>query len=382
MESAVTQHSPKPSLDGANATEGESTRASLDAAGIRPASSSSSQLADSALSSLRKTLASQRPASPASTAKSPEGQPRPRTTLEDRLKAKFAIGEASNGTSPSQSTRSTPSTTPIPVVDHPLSPAPPEAQPPSPEEDAHILSPKSVPLPDSPVTLLAIASPNPRTAAATHPLASIESDSPPTLHLDAKESSGTVPLDAALVESPETSPHDEPKPNASDETPVSVELDTADVGTDVSVEHSTSTPPDLPSQGHSPDRDDPEPITMVDSALTTSLHPPLPLAKEESTASLSPTVEVSLPLPLDAPETSAAKEISTQTTDGQDATQAAQDPITPSPTVPEEDVATIRDIPPIQDEHAPPEVAPEDPYLSTRLQRPSTLLTLKLCNNV
>lgn len=189
VESTLSQHSPKPSQDGTNdmaASQEGGAQGSLDAANIRQSLSSSSQLADSALSSLRKTLALQRPASPVAAVRaspSTESQPRQRTTLEDRLKAKFAIGDASNGTSPSQSIRSTPSSTPTPVVDHPLSPIPPEASV-SASDELHVFSPKSTPLPDSPSGSLTIMSPVPEMA---HPLASVEFDQPSTLSLDQKD---------------------------------------------------------------------------------------------------------------------------------------------------------------------------------------------------
>ena len=170
--------------------EGENGESANSPSTRQSVSPSSSQLADSALSSLRKTLASQRPTSPATVTKtspSTESQPRQRTTLEDRLRAKFAIGDASNGTSPSQSIRSTPSSTPIPVVDHPLSPVPPGAPSSFATETDPILSPKSIPLPDSPLGSLIIASPVPETA---HPLTSIDLEQLPVFHLDQKDADG------------------------------------------------------------------------------------------------------------------------------------------------------------------------------------------------
>lgn len=175
---SLAQHSPKPSLDGSIPTEEHAARGSLDAAGIRQSLSSSTLLADTALSSLRKTLVAQRPASPVSkTAPAAEiGSPRPRTTLEDRLRAKFAIGDASNGTSPSQSAKPSPAGTPTPAPDHPLSPAPPSEQPSPSPEPAHPLSPKSTPLPESPVVSGSVASLVPLARVTSHPLSPIPND--------------------------------------------------------------------------------------------------------------------------------------------------------------------------------------------------------------
>ncbi|KAH8102459.1 hypothetical protein BXZ70DRAFT_783982 [Cristinia sonorae] len=89
-----------------------------------------------------------------STSESPGSrQPGHRTTLEDRLRAKFAIGDASNSTTPNASSR--PSRVTTPMSDHPLSP-PSSSRPqsPTPEVKAdfvHPLSPTSAPLPDSPL---------------------------------------------------------------------------------------------------------------------------------------------------------------------------------------------------------------------------------------
>lgn len=145
-------------------------RSSVD--GVRSSPSSSSHLAESALSSLKKSLAAQRPASPGTNhtrttsasssiaepapISSPAPSPKPRTagrsTLEDRLRAKFAIGDASNSSTPTASARVSPS--PILGAEHPLAISPRVSQdqdipvvkgPPNP------LSPTSTPLPDSPL---------------------------------------------------------------------------------------------------------------------------------------------------------------------------------------------------------------------------------------
>jgi len=99
---------------------------------------SSAQLADSALVNLRKSLASQRsgsprPSSPRSHSPGASSIPRsnslpdpdvrlPKSNLEDRLRAKFAIGEASNVTTPDVSGRASPATI-TSTQNHPLSPS-------------------------------------------------------------------------------------------------------------------------------------------------------------------------------------------------------------------------------------------------------------------
>ncbi|KAF5377593.1 hypothetical protein D9615_005338 [Tricholomella constricta] len=115
---------------------------SLDAP-LRPSSPmSSSQLAESALSNLRKSLAIQRSGSVGSPSKhsspTPPRDGRTKSTLEDRLRAAtFAIGEASNATTPEISRKPSPSVTSV-VSSHPLSPS-------------------STPLPDSPAASPKIA---------------------------------------------------------------------------------------------------------------------------------------------------------------------------------------------------------------------------------
>lgn len=156
----------------ASSTNGDeaSVRSSVD--GVRPSPSSSSHLAESALSSLKRSLAAQRPASPGTNharttsvssspaepgpISSPAPSPKPRTagrsTLEDRLRAKFAIGDASNSSTPPTSTRASPS--PVLAAEHPLAISPNASQ----DQDLPVvkgprnpLSPTSAPLPDSPL---------------------------------------------------------------------------------------------------------------------------------------------------------------------------------------------------------------------------------------
>lgn len=214
---AAVQHSPKSSQDASSSTADSSSldtngaaRSSLDAQSIRASLSSSSQLAEVALSNLRKSLITQRPASPAQRPGSPasgQGQRAAsgsvsveqnagsgsaggagagairssgsRTTLEDRLRAKFSIGDASNASTPASSIRSSPipasspspahahttATAPVPVLvtEHPLSPA----STPLPESPAipsvqDPLSPVSEPFSDSPTNTPTIVAPIPR----------------------------------------------------------------------------------------------------------------------------------------------------------------------------------------------------------------------------
>ena len=141
-------HASKPSQDGT--ADVRASRSSTDS--LRQSSSSSSQLADAALTNLKKSLSSQRPASPGPNAAATTGSPRAsgRTTLEERLRAKFAVGEASGNTSAASSSKS--SRVGTPVTEHPLSPS----STPLPDSPATSLdikrssSPASIPLPDSP----------------------------------------------------------------------------------------------------------------------------------------------------------------------------------------------------------------------------------------
>ncbi|CDO76644.1 hypothetical protein BN946_scf184868.g58 [Trametes cinnabarina] len=163
---------PRASQDSSAPAEEAPARPSLDSLGnIRTSLSSSSHLAESALSTLKKTLVAQRPASPAnaqspnqspgpSATSSPKPRPATRTTLEDRLRAKLAKGDASIAASPSGSSRASP--TPTSSTDHPLAPSsrrssnadvPVVKGPPNP------LSPASTPLPDSPMVSPSIEPP-------------------------------------------------------------------------------------------------------------------------------------------------------------------------------------------------------------------------------
>ncbi|KAJ6503473.1 hypothetical protein C8R47DRAFT_1316667 [Mycena vitilis] len=120
---------------------------------------SAGQLADSALSNLRKSLASQRPASPSQ--KSPPPPRAHKLTLEDRLRAAaFSIGEASTETTPAASSRVSPAPPPVDTVAEPLEKAaetepiaaPETTAEPQPNTIQTVFSPSSTPLPDSPVS--------------------------------------------------------------------------------------------------------------------------------------------------------------------------------------------------------------------------------------
>ncbi|KAI0756640.1 hypothetical protein C8Q80DRAFT_1340485 [Daedaleopsis nitida] len=190
---------PKTSQDAS--TEEDAPRSSVDSS-IRTSLSSSSQLAESALSNLRKTLAVQRAASPspssspstsqaqivsptpaaepAPTPSAPKPRPAGRTTLEDRLRARFAVGDASGNSTPATSARATPS--PVLVADHPLAAVqdqdiPVAKGPPNP------LSPTSAPLPDSPLVSPVQTEPPASLHAASESIsAPQQTESPPTIY--------------------------------------------------------------------------------------------------------------------------------------------------------------------------------------------------------
>ncbi|PBK77281.1 hypothetical protein ARMSODRAFT_992371 [Armillaria solidipes] len=92
------------------------------------------QLAESALSNLRKSFAPPRSASPGTSSRSPTSgvarDPLQKSSLEERLRATFTIGDVSNGPTPDVSARASPAPR-APTIEHPLSPS-------------------STPLPDSP----------------------------------------------------------------------------------------------------------------------------------------------------------------------------------------------------------------------------------------
>ncbi|KAI0721269.1 hypothetical protein C8T65DRAFT_825844 [Cerioporus squamosus] len=196
---------PRTSQDASN---GETPARESTDSSIRTSFSSSSQLAESALSTLKKSLVIQRPASPSHSparaaspaAAEPTSTPAPkprltgRSTLEDRLRAKFSVGDASGTSTPSSSARASPS--PVPSADHPLAPASEDKDMPVVKGPPNPLSPRSTPLPDS-------------------PLASPTTEAPVSLHGAAESISG-IPK---LSESPSPSMNGDEAAPAVDATP-------------------------------------------------------------------------------------------------------------------------------------------------------------------
>ncbi|KAI6162251.1 hypothetical protein EDD17DRAFT_1886404 [Pisolithus thermaeus] len=174
------------------------------ASGIRPpppdanTSRSSSQLAESALLNLRKSLATQRAsaalpqrsASPQSLPKNSSETSLRKSTLEERLRASFTIGESLSGT-----TSNAPSSRASPGPDPPHAPQ-------------NTLSPETVSLPESPTQVVSGLPTEEHTIPVPH------SQSPPPISLEHKEPSTldsgvqdvTAPLDVhdqfPVVESP------------------------------------------------------------------------------------------------------------------------------------------------------------------------------------
>lgn len=190
MVEDLAQPQPRPARTGRSESQdfsperpGATSRGSFDlSSASRNITQSTGLLAESAITNLRKSLASQRPF----TGTSPDGRgsPRPdrelrpvsKPTLEDRLKASFAIGEASNVTTPD-------------VISHSSSPKPIIAK-----NNETILSPKSTPLPESPLQLS-----TPSRADASQPPLNVASSTP-------TEGTYTDPLQMALeklVQEPE-----------------------------------------------------------------------------------------------------------------------------------------------------------------------------------
>jgi len=141
---------------------------------------SSTQLADSALSNIRKSLQAQHPSSPAragtnGTANGGVYDPnKPRSRLEERLRASlsFGIGEVSNPSTEVNTPISTKASTPLPGI------------------DATPLSPTQAPLPESPISpttetgtnslsSLLLSLRDPLGASSSHPLGSPTTKSEP-----------------------------------------------------------------------------------------------------------------------------------------------------------------------------------------------------------
>jgi hypothetical protein len=174
---------------------------------------SSAQLADSALSNLRKSLTSQRSGSPRSNSphpRSPVPSSLPRSTslpdqesrllksnLDDRLRAKFAIGDVSNGTTPEGSGRASPAA----VVVHQRPASPPLTQSPQPQESTETIVTGNVTITE-PHPLLNVEDKElPDSVTERYPEADIPlpPDSPPQ-SLEADRSNVSSPFDANVSE--------------------------------------------------------------------------------------------------------------------------------------------------------------------------------------
>lgn len=163
-------------------------------------SQSTNQLADAALNNMRRSFSSQRPGSPLSRSSSPVSSSIPKSnstpdpglrkfTLEERLRASFSVGDASNATSPAISSRASPVSNAVVVTQHPLSPT-------------------SIPLPASPVILPAAAPPPPVSDTQPSDLPSDSSSFSLAANFlqDASEELPQAPTNVPLTLSPEEAP--------------------------------------------------------------------------------------------------------------------------------------------------------------------------------
>ena len=182
----LAQPQPRPARTGRSESQdfsperpGAVSRSSFDlSSASRNITHSTGNLAESAITNLRKSLASQRPF--VGTSPDGRGSPKPerelrpvsKPTLEDRLRASFAIGEASNATTPEG-------------VSHTSSPKPISTQ------SEKVLSPRSTPLPDSPVDSPRLS----RSIAASPPPQSVASPIP------TKDSNYFDPLQVLVTDS-------------------------------------------------------------------------------------------------------------------------------------------------------------------------------------
>ncbi|KAL0951091.1 hypothetical protein HGRIS_007829 [Hohenbuehelia grisea] len=202
---------PRRGSDATDGRESMSRSASLDLNPNRQPSSplSSSQLADSAIANLRKSFASNRSASPASTSRRPtvphsqSDKDVRKMNLEERLRANFTIGDVSTGTTPAASSRASP----------------------KPETPARVTSPSSVPLPDTPPMSPLVAASNPPPIAeeipkSPEPASSLEGDTAPEPSLNVSEKSerhpeAEIPLpeDEAVESTPAADDTDSEKPD-------------------------------------------------------------------------------------------------------------------------------------------------------------------------
>lgn len=324
VETLAQPVKPAGSPDAAASGEDAPVRSSLDALAIRTSISSPAHLAESALSNLRKTLVAQRPASPANGAApastaSPEPTPAPvskprsstRTTLEDRLRAKFAIGDASNQSTPATSSRASPA--PVSSADHPLAlPSSRSSTPDIPivKGPPNPLSPTSTPLPDSPMV------------------------SPTPVHAQSLIATAAN-ISVASLPGPLSEPS-EPGAAPAEPTAADVEADTP--------EDTNSAPQTI------------EPPAVTADAVQEGSSEPSPPEQASDAPSTSADTESPEPIEI-TPEVAELPEVSNE----EPAAEAVPAPV-PSPEVLQEVTPTIEDAP--IDQQPEPEVEPESvpPY--------------------
>lgn len=219
-----------------------------------------------------------------------------RTTLEDRLRAKFAIGDASGNTTPTASARASPS--PVPVADHPLTALSQDQDVPVVKGPPNPLSPTSAPLPDSPLA-------SPTTTESPLPLhASSESvselpnsrENPPSYsNAEAAPRIPPAQLTAAVI-----APDDSPS-----QVDVAATAETAERMHDVSVSLPNNRPEAADATSASvaqddtwttPVRESSTPESQIDALPSVSEEPPLNTAVVSDQPVLLPTE------PLDASE--------------------------------------------------------------------------------
>lgn len=261
-------------------------------------SQSTNQLADAALNNMRRSFSSQRPGSPLSRSSSPVSSSIPKSnstpdpglrkfTLEERLRASFSVGDASNATSPAISSRASPVSNAVVVTQHPLSPT-------------------SIPLPASPVILPAAAPPPPFSDTQPSDLPSDPSSFSLAANFlqDASEEVPQAPTDVPLTLSPEEAPAAEysvslPKPvsvsTGTEENPqllddLPADADTAlpsevhssgsgDIDGNANIPIHTNVSVSLVLEGHGPDSD-------IDGTADVPIH-------TDASPSLVPVIQVS-----------------------------------------------------------------------------------------
>jgi hypothetical protein len=166
FRTAVEQLAQQPrrptSLDALSTSPQHDHSGSADSQGIM-SSLSSGQLADSAITNLRKSLVAQRSSSPKTAITTPD-QFKPRSKLEERLRASlsFTIGEDSNSTTPDLSARATP----LPPPKSPASTMLPDSPIGSPDPEARVVSHLPEDVATAPRDIQPLAQPTPVRADA------------------------------------------------------------------------------------------------------------------------------------------------------------------------------------------------------------------------